>query len=1069
MSVLRKASSRPPNPGVRSLLEPVSGARALQERGGVMNASRNGSSCFLPSNAVTDAADTVPARQSGGFWRGLIALAALCCGCLEVGAVSLVSVADSGATPGMAGGGDSLAPVLSWNGEYILFTSAANNLVVMTNNRPLPAAPVPRLNVYVRQSTTTALVSVNMAGTGGGNGDSVGTAISSNGQFALFESLASDLVPDDTNGCSDVFVRDMHEGTTLLVSVSTNGGAANGPSWDSTMTEDGRFVAFVSAANNLVPDDTNGIPDVFVRDLASNTTVLVSVGARSSFPYYGFVRSDAPAISADGRYVAFHSTATNLVPGVTTGTNIYVRDWVAGITYWASANARALLLTLMGTTNAIFSNPLLSEDGQIVAFRVSPATGSTMNAGLILRYNLQTGDTDVVATNVNVVLEGELEHRPGLDMTPDGRWIAFVANTNGTSGRNTCIRVWDALTGQTTLASDGLGAFIAADSICGWPTIDPTGRFVAFISSGTNTITTNGPMNAYHLYVKDMQSGLTRWVNRVTNAVPLGVSFSALSRLAGGGRYLAFQAPDGNLVPGDSNRAEDIFLCDLEASTITLVSARDPGLPSVTPAGPSGNSALAVSADGRFVLFSSQADNVTLNDTNRCMDLFVRDVFTGSNYLVNVATNGMSPRTTNSSEASISADGRYVAFSSPAIELVRGDTNRVRDVFVRDIVARTTTLVSVSTNPPGPGNGESLRPVISADGQRVLFLSFANNLASGTAFNTTNLFYRNLQAARTIALTTFGVHTAAMTPDGRRVAFVGAFGDLQTNLYVWDAELETRVYTNQTRGIVRVAISPEGGRLAYATNGQLFVADLTANTNWPVGGITPDFRSGLRFSADGRFLTFASKTPLISPDTNATYDVFLYDLQTRSNRLVSHALGLPDAANGASDSPDISPDGRFIVFRSTASNLVSSDSNGASDVFLYDSFLDTTILLSANRFDGGSGDSWSFSPQFTRDGRRVLFQSWASDLAEFDFNQSGDVFAYAMFYADIAPGGLPEAGPVLSWPVIAGKTYHVQYRDDLTQNQWQNAGSNVTIVGERAYFTDPAPAPGKRFYRIVAH
>ncbi len=133
-----------------------------------------------------------------------------------------------------------------------------------------------------------SLVSVNSTGTGGGNGDSLPVDLSTNGRYAVFESSASDLVPGDTNGATDVFVRDLAAGATLLVSVSTNGGVGNGASRTSAMTPDGRYVAFVSAASNLVAGDTNGIPDVFVRDLQTGVTTLASIGRKGGCRHQRF-------------------------------------------------------------------------------------------------------------------------------------------------------------------------------------------------------------------------------------------------------------------------------------------------------------------------------------------------------------------------------------------------------------------------------------------------------------------------------------------------------------------------------------------------------------------------------------------------------------------------------------------------------------------------------------------------------------------------------------------------------------------------------------------------------------
>ena len=162
-----------------------------------------------------------------------------------------------------------MAPIISQDGRYVLFASTANNLCLTTNHTSIPARWPAPLNVFLRDrsNATTVLVSVDLSGVAGGNGDSLPVELSTNGQYALFESAASDLVPGDTNNATDVFVRDLVKGTTVLVSGATNGLPGNGVSRSAAMTPDGRYVAFVSAANNLVPGDTNRIPDVFVRDL----------------------------------------------------------------------------------------------------------------------------------------------------------------------------------------------------------------------------------------------------------------------------------------------------------------------------------------------------------------------------------------------------------------------------------------------------------------------------------------------------------------------------------------------------------------------------------------------------------------------------------------------------------------------------------------------------------------------------------------------------------------------------------------------------------------------------------
>lgn len=277
-----------------------------------------------------------------------ISINALLLCCCSADPLKLLSIADPAQTPPVSGNGSSVAPVLSGDGRYVLFASTAKNLVVRSNGASISGTFPTRFNVFRRDRTdnTTILISVNNSGEGG-NGDSMPTGISDDGRFALFESTASDLVAGDTNQAADIFVRDVSSNQTILVSRSTNGGLANADSRSSVITPDGRFVAFVSAANNLVVGDTNRIPDIFVRDLQSNTTALVSVGAMA--PLGSTVVTESPLITSDGRYIAFYSSASNLVAGVKALPNIYVRDLVNQSTIWASIGASNLLFLKLST------------------------------------------------------------------------------------------------------------------------------------------------------------------------------------------------------------------------------------------------------------------------------------------------------------------------------------------------------------------------------------------------------------------------------------------------------------------------------------------------------------------------------------------------------------------------------------------------------------------------------------------------------------------------------------------------------------------------------------------------
>lgn len=964
-------------------------------------------------------------------------------------------VSKRGADAAPAGGsGDSWGSIISVDGRFVLFASTANNLVLTTNGGALPISGAPRLNVFLRDRTnnTTVLVSANLAGVGGGNGDSIPTALSSNGQFACFESSSSDLIASDTNGVTDVFVRDLVNHTTLLVSAATNGAVGDGVCRGSVMTPDARYVAFVSAADSLVPNDANKIPDVFVRELQSGVTTLVSVGAKSTNSLQ-LSSSESPEITPDGRYVAFFSSATNLVPTAARGGEIYVRDIIGGTTTWASLNAHAFL----GVAACSF-NHAISDDGLYVAFEASSnaPTTTASRVGNIFRFNMPSGPTDRVNTNA-FVPPTPAEEINTLAISPDGRFIAFVGNTNGTAGTTSAVFRWDGLSGTTILISSDMTGNVPANSVCDSPAIDPTGRYVAFLSSAPNLVT-NAPLGGFHLYLRDTVANLTTVLDADTNGVASSsVSPAAIARLNGDGNFAAYDSLDGGLVPNDRNHDVDVFVRDVAAGTNILISARDPALASDSPNSSSMLYPRGISADGPRIVFSSDADNLVSADTNGFRDVFVRDLVTGTNILVSVATNG-SPGDNLSYEGALSASGRFVAFTSSADNLVASDSNKREDVFVRDLLSNTTALVSVKVVGTATGNQGSHVPTISADGRYVIFRSAATDIATGS-FTGENLFMRDLSSAVTYALTTSGAGSVATTKDGHYVVFNG--GPSNT-VYVWDTNLKATIYTNTTSSsVLAVGISDDGNHLAYVNSQGTFVATLNPRTNWMVGTWKIAAKSGLQFSSGGNRLTFSR--PL-----GTTNHVYLYDLQTGTNLLVSRSLSL--APSGASsDSPDISADGRFVVYRSFATDIAPlAATNRTPNLFLYDSQADSNSLLSENRSHTGYGDNRSASPIFSGDGRTLLFQSVASDLTSADFNHNTDVFALALLYASIT-AGLPGQGPTISWPTRPGETYHVQFKNTLTDPNWQEVVGIITINENWAQLTDQAPSAAQRYYRVVAN
>jgi Tol biopolymer transport system component len=420
-------------------------------------------------------------------WTGVALAAALACGLARAQTTERVSVA----TGGTQGNNTSEYPSISADGRFVAFHSPASNLVVGDTNG---AADV---FVRDRQSGTTERVSVATGGTEG-NFDSYYPSISADGRFVAFHSFASNLVLGDTNGAADIFVRDRQSGTTERVSVATGGTQGNGHSYIPSISRDGRFVAFFSLASNLVAGDTNGFFDVFVRDRQSGTTERVSLatgGAEGNFDSYW------PSISADGRFVAFQSAASNLVPGDTNSyIDIFVRDRQSGTT------ERVSLATGGAEGNSNSGNPSISADGRFVALGSTASNlvvGDTNGFDDIFVRDRQSGTTGRVSVATGGEQGNGYSYNPSI--SADGRFVAFLsAATNLVAGDTN--GAWDYFVrdrqSRTTerVSMDSGGAQGNLDSYTG--SISTDGGFVAFWSDATNLVAgdTNG---AADIFVRD--------------------------------------------------------------------------------------------------------------------------------------------------------------------------------------------------------------------------------------------------------------------------------------------------------------------------------------------------------------------------------------------------------------------------------------------------------------------------------------------------------------------------------------------------------------------------------------
>jgi Tol biopolymer transport system component len=339
------------------------------------------------------------------------------------GTTEKVSIASNGTSANA----ECASPVISADGRYVAFWSAASNLVPGDTNGTS--------DVFVHDRNTGITERVSVASDGTQATVSFGPAISGDGRYVAFWSDATNLVAGDTNGAWDVFVHDRVTGVTERVSVASDGTQANSFSFGTAISADGRYVGFIGSASNLVPGDTNSSWDTFVHDRVTGTTVRVSVASDGS---QGNQNSYSPSFSADGRYVAFESGASNFVPGATRAGDIFVHDLVTGATERVSVSSN-------GTqANGFSSGPSISLDGRYVTFHSAASNlvaGDTNNAEDVFLHDRVARITE----RISVAADGgqATTDSYGPSVSADGRYVAFLSYARLVSGGSSGIFVRD--------------------------------------------------------------------------------------------------------------------------------------------------------------------------------------------------------------------------------------------------------------------------------------------------------------------------------------------------------------------------------------------------------------------------------------------------------------------------------------------------------------------------------------------------------------------------------------------------------------------------------------------------
>ncbi len=746
----------------------------------------------------------------------------------------------------------------------------------------------------------------------------------------------------------------------------------------------GQSLTLVTTITNLGPD-----PATFV---IANFTPIASLVVTSAVASQGSAVWNGSSYDWNVGSIAVAGAATFTVIGiptvVTTDSSFATASEAEADQNFGNNSTSASTTTDPGAGIFQLSSTsfAVSESGSSVGLTILRNAGSsgTVTVNFFTANLDATAGSDYVATNLTLTFtNGETFQTVNLpildDLAAECNEQFTVSLTNATGGAhiffvtNATVLIFD---NELTPSGGIRVASLATNGATGnnsspfaVPSAD--GRFVAFQSFAEDLVT--GDANGREdVFIINTTNGALALVSADVTGTNSGNKISFDPRISTDGRFVAFYSESTNLVTGALNPYGDIYLRDTIAGTTRLISVNNGGI----GAGNDTSFNLEMSPDARYVVFESYATNIAVADLNGFnQDVFLRDTNSATCELISVNAAGTGTANGGSYDAAVSGDGRYVAFESEASNLGPADANGFNDVYVRDRNIGSNYLCSAALG-GGSGSIYSYDPVISSNGVIVLFYSYATNLVTGDTNNFQDIFAYNT--------------------------------------------------TNQTVQLVSVNTNGSGGN---------------------------DNNYSARISDDGRYVAFESyASDLVANDLNGTFgDIFVRDLVTGTTTLISVNCAATGSANSDSFLPVISADGRYVAFESYATDLAPGDfSGGFEHIFRHDRQTGLTVLVTQNNSSRNPANSYSYSAEINGDGRIIAFISDATDMT----TNSYIVSPNSLFW-DV------NAAPVISGNVnlVLAKTASVGALVEFTPLTYTLNITNLgTLAASSVVVTDALPA-----------